>query len=65
MSRAERYKHLVGKTIRIESMPNEPRERDYIGREGEVLFVDDMGDLHGTWGGLALIPNVDSWSVLD
>lgn len=65
MGKKAKYQHLVGKTIRIESMPNEPRERDYIGRDGKVLFVDDMGDLHGTWGGLSLIPNVDSWSVLD
>lgn len=56
--------YLIGKTIRITSMPNDPREKDYIGREGKVEFIDDMGDLHGTWGGLAVLPT-DGFVVLD
>ncbi len=53
---------LVGKKIRIIDMSGEP---GYSGREGTVTFVDDMGQLHGTWGGLAVIPNEDDYEVID
>ena len=50
----------VGDWIRIEEMYNEPQ---YNGKEGEVTHIDDLGQLHGTWGGLAIIPEVDKFSV--
>lgn len=53
---------LVGKKIRILDMSGEP---DYAGREGTVTFVDDLGQLHGTWGGLAVIPTEDRYEVLN
>lgn len=65
MNKKAKYKHLVGKRIRIVAMPDDPKESEYIGREGEVDFIDDGGILHGTWGGLGLIPETDSWVVLD
>ena len=34
------------------------------GREGEVTCIDDEGQLHGTWGGLALIPEADRFVIL-
>lgn len=37
----------------------------YDGREGTVEFVDGIGQLHGTWGGLAVIPDVDEFVVID
>lgn len=52
---------LIGKKIRILSMSGEP---GYTGREGVVELVDDMGQLHGTWGGLAVIPGEDRYEVL-
>lgn len=57
--------NLIGKKIRINFMDDELSGHRYNGKEGVVLFVDDMGDLHGTWGGLAVIPGVDDFSVID
>ena len=42
-----------GDVIRIQNMHGEPH---YTGRTGTVKFIDDAGQIHGTWGGLALIP---------
>ena len=52
----------IGDTIRIIDMSGEPR---YCGREGVVTHIDSMGQLHGTWGGLAVIPGTDSFEVLE
>lgn len=46
----------VGDKIKIIEMVDEP---DYAGREGTISFFDDAGQIHGTWGGLAVIPGVD------
>lgn len=46
----------VGDKVHIVFMKGEP---EYNGREGKVTCVDDIGQLHGTWGGLALIPGTD------
>ena len=62
MSERKNYEYLMGKTIRIIEMENEP---GYLGRTGKVEFVDDQGQLHGTWGGLAIIPGIDSFEVID
>ncbi len=32
---------------------------------GRVLRVDDAGQLHGTWGGLAAIPGVDHIEIIN
>lgn len=53
----------AGTRIRINSM-EDPYASDYEGKEGIVDHVDDFGQLHGTWGGLAIIPGVDDFSVL-
>lgn len=52
----------LGKRIRITHLKGE--DNSYNGKEGVVEHVDDMGQLHGTWGWLAVIPNVDSFEVL-
>lgn len=51
----------VGDKIRIISMKDEPT---YTGKEGVVEFIDDIGQIHGTWGGCALIPGVDEYEKL-
>lgn len=51
----------VGDKIKIIDMSGEPR---YAGREGIVEYIDDAGQIHGTWGGCALIPGEDSWEVI-
>ena len=38
--------------------------RMYNGRSGVVEYIDSLGQLHGTWGGLAVIPGVDDFEVL-
>lgn len=42
--------------VMIVSMHGEP---DYAGKVGRVLYTDDAGHVHGTWGGCALIPGED------
>ena len=52
---------FLGKKIRIIEMKNEPQ---YVNKEGIVERVDDIGQLHGTWGGCALIPEIDTFEVI-
>lgn len=51
----------IGDKIRIDNMDGEPQ---YTGREGTVEVIDDAGQIHGTWGGCAVIPKVDSFTVI-
>lgn len=53
----------VGDKIKIIRL-DDPYDKSYNGRVGVVEYIDSMGDLHGTWGGLAVIPNVDDFIVL-
>ena len=52
---------LVGKKILIIYMEGEPQ---YSGKTGYVERVDSIGQLHGTWGGCAIIPTVDMFEVI-
>lgn len=36
-----------------------------VGKSGVVTSIDDMGQLHGTWGGLAVLPEVDKFEIID
>ena len=51
----------VGDKIIINYMEGEP---NYWGREGIVTSIDSMGYLHGTWGGLAVLPNEDDYTLI-
>lgn len=51
----------LGRTIVIVSMSGEPH---YSNRSGVVRSVDDMLQLHGTWGGLALQPENDKFVII-
>ena len=51
----------VGDTIRIVYMEGEPQ---YTGKTGQVVHIDSMGQIHGTWGGCALIPGTDDFIVI-
>ena len=53
----------VGDRIRILKL-DDPYDKSYMGREGIVEHIDDMGQLHGTWGGLAVIPGEDEFVIL-
>lgn len=37
---------------------------DYFGRVGVIEHIDDIGQLHGSWGGLALVPDLDDFVVV-
>ena len=51
----------VGDVIRIIEMKGEV---GYDGRFGIVTSIDGAGQLHGTWGGLAVLPDVDSYILV-
>jgi len=56
----------VGDTIRIDYMDNEPQ---YTGKVGvvEKITKDCYGEmrLEGTWGGCAIYPSIDSYTILN
>lgn len=52
-----------GDKIRIIHMKGEP-DSYWSGAEGHVIFIDDAGQIHGTWGGCALIPELDEFEVM-
>ena len=39
-------------------------KKDYDGTIGVVDLVDDAGQIHGSWGGCALIPGVDDLDII-
>ena len=51
----------IGDKIKITNMEGEPQ---YTNREGVVTHIDDAGQIHGTWGGCAIIPEVDTYILL-
>ena len=51
----------IGDKIKIIEMKDEPQ---YTGREGFVTRIDDAEQIHGTWGGCALIPGIDKYIVI-
>lgn len=53
---------LIGDRIKIIHMEGEPQYKD---REGTVTHIDDAGQIHGTWGGCALIPGLDIFHIID
>lgn len=57
----------IGDTIRIIRMNDDGgkdlQARMYNGCSGVVEHIDSKGQLHGTWGGLAVIPGVDEIEV--
>ena len=51
----------INDTIKIIKMEGEPQ---YTDREGRVTHIDDAGQIHGTWGGCAVIPEVDTYIIV-
>ena len=51
----------IGDKIKIVSMEGEPH---YAGKTGVVELIDDMGQIHGTWGGCAIIPGTDEYEII-
>ena len=46
----------VGDKIKIIHLDGEP---EYLGNVGIVEYIDDIGQIHGSWDGCALIPGFD------
>ena len=57
----------IGDLIEIISMNNDDgtTEDQYAGRIGYVQAIDDAGQLHGTWGSLAVIPEMDDYIIIE
>ena len=53
---------IIGKEIEIISMEGEPQ---YTGRRGFIKKINSLGQLHGTWGGCAIIPKSDDWKFIN
>ena len=51
----------IGYTLRIYEMKGEPQYGDKV---GTVEHIDDAGQIHGTWGGCALIPGEDKFEIV-
>ena len=52
----------IGDTIKIIKMEGEPQ---YTNRDGVVTHIDDAGQIHGTWGGCAIITEVDEFIIIE
>ena len=52
----------IGDTIKIIKMEGEPQYTDLV---GIVTHIDDAGQIHGTWGSCALIPEIDTFVILN
>lgn len=51
----------IGDRVIIIKMEGEPH---YTGRTGVVKSIDDAGKVHGTWGGCAIIPDLDEYEIV-
>ena len=55
--------YKVGQRIRIIHLEGE--DNRYDGKEGVIEDIDAIGQLHGTWGGLAVISEADDFRVIE
>ena len=54
--------YKVGQKVRIIHLEGE--DTRYDGMEGVIEHIDGIGQLHGTWGGLAIIPEADEFTII-
>jgi hypothetical protein len=52
----------VGQKVRIIHLEGE--DTRYDGKEGVIEHIDGIGQLHGTWGILAVIPEADDFEII-
>ena len=52
----------VGDKIRIIDMKGEPH---YNGKAGVVDHIDSLNQIHGSWGGLAIVPEEDEFEIIN
>ena len=60
--------YKVGQKIRIIRMDDnnskDVQAHEYNGKVGIISLVDGIGQLHGTWGGLAVNPEIDEIEII-
>lgn len=61
MTEINKTKVERGDTIVIIDMLGEPQ---YSGKSGIVDHIDSMGQIHGSWGGCAVIPEQDIFKII-
>lgn len=61
MTEINKNKPEVGDFIQIIHMQG---EMNYDGKGGKITHIDSMGQLFGTWGGLAVIPEEDIFKII-
>lgn len=61
MPKRKRILPKVGDTIEILHVSGIP---EYSHKVGVVEFYDSMGQMHGTWGRLVIIPGEDRYKVI-
>ena len=54
--------YKVGQRIRIIHLEGE--DTRYDGKEGVIEYVDGIGQLHDTWGSLAVISEADDFEII-
>ena len=60
----------IGQKIKIISLsPNakgipDPAEKEYIGKTGIINYIDDVGTIWGTWGGIGILP-CDNYEIIN
>ncbi len=52
----------IGDKIRIIHMDGEP---NYTDKTGIIEKIDDAGQIHGSWGGCAVIPEWDQFEIIE
>ena len=55
--------YKVGQQIHINHLQGE--DNRYDGREGIITHIDGIGQLHGTWGSLAIIAEQDDFYIME
>lgn len=53
---------MIGKLVLIEEMQGEPQ---YHERVGIIDHIDDIGQIHGSWGGCALCQDADKFRIIE
>ena len=54
--------YKVGQRVRIFHLEDE--DARYEGKEGVIEHIDGIGQQHGTWGSLAVIPEADDFEII-
>lgn len=58
----EDYSKYVGYNIHIIHLNG---ETNYDNIHGKISYIDDAGQIHGTWSSIAVIPDIDQFEIID